>query len=401
MSLFAEQHEAIAKNYVHVLDVLEKLYAKSEHGWYEVGHFLKKSSIESLTTYSITGDIVPEVTIHNQVTIESAYEDKLRLGQLKDALLAFIFNNYDSLDGDDLENKIIAEHELTQTFKKYAWLKTEIQGLAEFNALNLIELLESKKPLQDSKKITSIAKAVDGKNIKYEELVYLIQDFGERFNRPIKLISKFLKNSKFNKYVDVFVRLGEDEFLKLNKVNSEKAISYVLNYLDDEQFNTTESSVHVDSYQLSHILIDSDDLYYFEPLQDMNVNVRIGHTIHENVRYGNISKRKLDIALDYHQQESKRIFDHMLATFDLNDSSHWESEKDDTPQQSIHPAIDQKHPKHAPELLLAIQAWEAKYLNNEYPHQEHTPAITNILKNLAVTQTNLVKRICAITNPKK
>ena len=67
----------------------------------------------------------------------------------------------------------------------------------------------------------------------------------------------------------------------------------------------------------------------------------------------------------------------------------------------LHPSLDPAHKNHAPELLLAVQAWEAKYLENEYPHQEHTPAITNILKNKNVTQVNLVKRICAITNPKK
>lgn len=67
----------------------------------------------------------------------------------------------------------------------------------------------------------------------------------------------------------------------------------------------------------------------------------------------------------------------------------------------LHPSLDPAHKNHAPELLLAVQAWEDKYLKNEYPHQEHTPAITNILKNKNVTQVNLVKRICAITNPKK
>lgn len=67
----------------------------------------------------------------------------------------------------------------------------------------------------------------------------------------------------------------------------------------------------------------------------------------------------------------------------------------------IHPSLDPEHKNHAPELLLAIQSWEAKYLENEYPHQEHTPAITKILESKNVKQVNLVKRICAITNPKK
>ena len=68
--------------------------------------------------------------------------------------------------------------------------------------------------------------------------------------------------------------------------------------------------------------------------------------------------------------------------------------------QDIHPSLDPDNPSHAPELLVAIEVWEKKYQNNEYPHMEHTPAITNILKNKGITQTNLVKRICAITNIK-
>lgn len=68
--------------------------------------------------------------------------------------------------------------------------------------------------------------------------------------------------------------------------------------------------------------------------------------------------------------------------------------------QDIHPSLDPDNPSHAPELLVAIEVWEKKYQNNEYPHMEHTPAITNILKNKGITQTNLVRRICAITNIK-
>ncbi|WP_426454829.1 hypothetical protein ACPF64_17520 [Acinetobacter sp. KB005] len=69
--------------------------------------------------------------------------------------------------------------------------------------------------------------------------------------------------------------------------------------------------------------------------------------------------------------------------------------------QLIHPSLNKNTASFAPELLIAIEAWEAKYLHNEYPYQEHTPAITNILKKRNITQVNLVKRICAITNPKK
>lgn len=66
-----------------------------------------------------------------------------------------------------------------------------------------------------------------------------------------------------------------------------------------------------------------------------------------------------------------------------------------------HPAIDKTHPCHASELILAIEAWEAKYLKNEYPHDGHTPSIAKILKNKGYENKRLIDRISAITNPNK
>lgn len=67
----------------------------------------------------------------------------------------------------------------------------------------------------------------------------------------------------------------------------------------------------------------------------------------------------------------------------------------------IHPALDPNHPNHAPELLLALRAWEAKYLHDKYPHKGHTPAIESILKNEGVSSERLIARVSAITNPNK
>jgi hypothetical protein len=401
MGLFSEKEKYITENYVRVLDVLEKLYEKSDDGWFEVLHFLKEGSIASITTYSCSNGVIPEIKICNEVPIEKAYKDEYRLGRLKDALCAFIANNCDSLDGEHLENKIIAENELTQKFKQYVWLKSDIQGLIEFNALNLIELLESKKPLKNNKKTTGIADAIYQENKKYEELVFCIQDFAERFNRPIVTIAKFLKQTKFYKHCDVYIRIGNGEFIKLNKINSEKSISFVLEFLDNPKFNSTDFGYDVDYYELNHILIDHEDLYYFEPLQDMDVDVKIGHSIYENIRYGSINQRKLRLGIDYYHQETDKII-----------SDNWECLKNKEVEQEpntelhqtnieVHPSLNPSHPSHAPELLLAIQAWEAKYINNEYPHQEHTPAIKTILKNKGISNTRLLDRVSAITNPNK
>jgi len=401
VGLFEEKQKSITDNYVRVLDVLEKLYEKSDQGWFEVLHFLKKSSIESIATYSYSDGVVPEVSICDEVPIEKVYENGYRLGQLKDALCAFIANNCDSLDGECLENKVIAESELAQKFKQYAWLKSDIQSLPEFNAINLMELLESKKPLNSHKKITSMANAIYQENKKYEELIFCIEHFSASFNRPIATISKFLKQTKFYKDCDVYIQIGNQDFIKLNKINSEKSISFVLDFLDDQKFNGIEIGFDADYYHLTHILIDRETLYYFEPLQEMLVDIRIGHEIYENIKYGDINHRKLELATNYHFQETEKFW-----------KEHWEELKNRTvvpepslePHQSnieVHPALDKENKNHAPELILAIEAWEAKYLNDEYPHHDHTPAITNILKQQGITQVNLVKRICAITNPKK
>lgn len=69
-------------------------------------------------------------------------------------------------------------------------------------------------------------------------------------------------------------------------------------------------------------------------------------------------------------------------------------------QKFQHASLDPNNKNHAPELLLAIQAWEARYINNEYPHMEHTPAIKAFLAKNGYTVTRLQERISAITNPK-
>ena len=66
-----------------------------------------------------------------------------------------------------------------------------------------------------------------------------------------------------------------------------------------------------------------------------------------------------------------------------------------------HPSVDPDDRNHAPELLLAVEAWEAKYIEGKYPHHEHTPAIKLFLKDKGVKNERLATRISAITNPRK
>lgn len=399
MGLFDEELENITKNYVRVIDVIERLYEKSDQGWYEILHFLINSSIDSIDTYSYDEGIVPKIEICNEVPVEKAYENEINFRKLKEALCAFIANNCDDLDGNHFENKIIAENEFTKKFKQYRWLKSDFKKLKEFQNLKIIEIIEEGKPLRNPTKIIKSVGDFSKQNKRYEELIYCIIDFCGKFNTPVSSFAKILKSKKFHKQCDVHICVGKDDFLKLNKINSEKAISYVLDFLDDAEFNSTRLEMDADYYHLIHILIDEDDLLYFEPLKDMIVDVRLGHDLYENIRYGNLKLHKLDSIREYHYQETSNFFD---AYWEKLEKTH-EEQKPFIPSYgtNIHPSLDPAYKNHAPELLIAMEAWEAKYLKNEYPHHEHTPAITNFLKNKNITQVNLVKRICAITNPKK
>ena len=401
MGLFTEKKNLIAENYLKVLDVLEKLYEISDEGWFEVLHFLKNSNLESLTTYFYSDNIIPEVTTCNEVLVEMAYENRYNQATLKDALCAFIANNCDSLDGEHLENKIIAETELTQRFKQYAWLKNDIENLEDFKNLNIIESIQLKRPLRKSIKKTSISEVIYQNNNKYKELIWCLEDFSSKFNQPLNSLSKFLKSTKFSEHSGVYIRIGNGQFIELNKNNSEQSISFVLDFLDDSKFNSTGFDINTDYHHLSHILIDEDDLLYFPPLDDLIVDLSIGDTLYEGIRYGSIKLNKLEIVFKYHYQEiEKNIKDHWKKLENENlEQIH--NKAISTPDYKMHPALDPSNPNHAPELLLAIQSWEARYLSNEYPHHEHTPALRAILKNKGHTNTRLIDRIAAITNPNK
>lgn len=67
----------------------------------------------------------------------------------------------------------------------------------------------------------------------------------------------------------------------------------------------------------------------------------------------------------------------------------------------IHPSIDPMHPHFAPELELAIDVWEKKYVHGyQTKHDDHSPAILEILGGMGITNKRLLDRITAITNNK-
>jgi hypothetical protein len=402
MGLFDEDHKTVKENYVRVLDILERLYEKSDQGWFEVLQFLLKSSIESITTYTCNNGIIPSVQTCNEVPIENVYEDTCSDGSLKEALCAFITNNCEHLDGDYLENRIIAEIKFKELFEKYVWMKNDIQQLGEFKKHHIIEIIEKGTPLKTKGKTLKHCQGIYDDTNPYEELIFCIEHFSVRFGIPLAKVAKILKEKNFYLHTKVHIRIDDMEFIQLNKNNSDKSILFVLNFLDDSKFNSTDLGYNTDYYHLNHILIDEDDLLYFEPLRDLIVDMKIGNAVYENIRYGDINLNKLPIAEKYAYQEDKKTFDELWVKLKQTQiSQESDIESNNTNMGYYHPSLDPNHPQHAPELLLATQVWQAKYLNNEYSHHKHTPAITNILKQRGVTEVNRVKRICAITNPKK
>lgn len=73
-----------------------------------------------------------------------------------------------------------------------------------------------------------------------------------------------------------------------------------------------------------------------------------------------------------------------------------------TAPNNVHPSIDPSHPHFAPELALAINVWEKKYLENcSKKNEAHSPAIKRILLEMGHTNHRLLERIASITNKKK
>ena len=102
---------------------------------------------------------------------------------------------------------------------------------------------------------------------------------------------------------------------------------------------------------------------------------------------------KLKGQVDHAAKENQLLKDQIIK---------YKEKVDNNTQTYRHPCIDPSHPKFAPELELAIRIWEKKYINN-YPtkHEDHSPAIDQILNEMEITNKRLIQRITVITNNKK
>lgn len=244
------------------------------------------------------------------------------------------------------------------------------------------------------RKQSGIAKKLYDENSKYKDLMSVVTDFSASYNQKVHDVAKFLVYENFHQICDVYIRIGHGNFIKLDKENSEKSILFVLNFLSDGKFKKEDDVYKTDYYELIHILIDEQSLYNFKELNDIDVDVCVGHYIFEDIKFGDIDKKKLNKIRDEYYQDNLIVLGGRWKEHEQVDQEAYNI------ASSSHPSLDTSNENHAPELLLAVQAWEAKYINNEYPYMEHTPAIKAFLNKLGYTTKRLQDRISAITNPK-
>lgn len=251
---------------------------------------------------------------------------------------------------------------------------------------------------------------------KYSSLIHLIEDFSISFKLTIQKLAKFLMINRFFDHTFAFVAINKTEYIQLDKSSSVKAVSFILNSFDDQKYDNSKllDILRDDITEYSHIYIREYDLYDFSPLRQLSFEFCFGDDVLENVNLRDFDYKSLKKAENLYLKRfppygTNEWYEHYPKLQEIRDNPLPRiNQIRDNPLSPIfesnltpHPSQDINNSNHAPELIIAIEAWEAKYLHDEYKHQEHTPSITNILKAKNITGTNLVKRICAITNPNK
>lgn len=239
---------------------------------------------------------------------------------------------------------------------------------------------------------------------EYCPIIYLIEDFANSFGLTIEKLSYYLLAKNFAENIYAYVNINKTDYIKLDKKNSKKAINHLLNIFNDKKYNYSLLSVIDDDNinELDHIHIKRDDLYNFTPLKELDFDYCIGYQFIGRLSLKDVDYKELEKARkEYIDVQPEPFSEEWYALHPkLQELRNTPIDEPNATISFQHPSLDQENENYAPELLLAIQAWEAKYLNNEYPHHEHTPAIKKFLTKIGYTGVRLQERIAAITNPK-
>ncbi|PVZ90354.1 hypothetical protein C9426_02995 [Serratia sp. S1B] len=239
---------------------------------------------------------------------------------------------------------------------------------------------------------------------EYCPIIYLIEDFAHSFGLTIEKLSYYLLRTNFTENIYAYVNINKTDYVKLDKKNSKKAISHLLNIFNDKKYNNSLLSVIDDDNinELDHIHIKRNDLYNFTPLKELDFDYCIGYQFIGKVSLKEVDYKELEKARKAYIDAQPQPFSEEWYALHPK-LQELRNTPVDEPIATIpfkHPSLDQEDNNYAPELLLAIQAWESKYISNEYPHMEHTPAIKAFLTKTGYTGVRLQERIAAITNPK-
>ncbi len=252
--------------------------------------------------------------------------------------------------------------------------------------------------------MTYMEEILKEKQDEYSSLIYLLDDFAHDFNLSIRSLAKFLLIHHFSKCIYVYVNINQIDYVQLSQEDSEKALNYLLTIFNDKKYNNSLSSRMSNDYidELDHIHIKTDDLYNFPPLKELDFDYCVGYQILGTVSLKNVDYKELNkVRIAYFNAQPKIFSDEWYALHPKLQELRNMSIDEQNTTQFPHPSMDIENPNHAPELLLAVQAWEAKYIDNEYPHMEHTPAIKAFLTKAGYKGGRLQDRIAAITNPKE
>lgn len=360
VNLFADQDEKNGK-YINAIDAIELIKFKTENQVPDVCRFLMLKGF-NYSTQTYKKDYLGRILTNDSRIEDIPFEDwSITSDILKKGLENFKYsgNRY-----SDNYEKADYEH--------YYWLKSDFFNFEAIQKLNITpddysNFLISKVMLWGSKR---------KKDTFIEEMEKLDECELQAKNKIIPLLYKkplltfheaaCIMTGYDPQYVE---QCQNDTNFKQNFSNYLGAYDYISTCIDAQMLSYDSYSNRLCASEFKQFLAKDGEF-----IDGFNDELR-----HSEVSHIDQNSTDDDRTIEQLKKENERLKAELEQV---------------TP---IHPA----HKNYAPELLLAVQAWEAKYLENEYPHQEHTPAITNILKNKKVTQVNLVKRICAITNPKK
>ncbi len=353
MGLLSKEKALIQNDYFRVWDIVEMLSKDGYHSWDEVGQFLGHYDFDT------------ELTLYKQdayCRINEVHNNYLPIRKLIDGL------NMVWLEGEESIQQIKLD------VINYYWAKHEIYNFKPLIELNIIPLPTLLEPNIECGEQNTESNIAPIKNIDFSKL-YLYKSPLLTLHEAACIVSDFDPET-----VD---RCRNDTNFSQNFAQYLRALSFLDACVGAGEiaydFSTGGT---IDALQLKKYLARENII-----IAGFNDDLQCAE-IEKNTDTNNIELQQL-------KQENEKL----KAEIEKLKQAQIQQEPD--LEIEVHPSLNPNHPNHAPELLLAVQAWEYKYLNNEYPHQEHTPAITNILKNKNVTQVNLVKRICAITNPKK